>query len=54
VAHPVATVFCIIVTANHYWTDAAVGMVTLGAGYLIGCRIADFWDRRHAPPVPAT
>jgi len=51
VLHPVATVFCIVVTANHYWTDAAVGMAVLGLGYVIGCRIADFWDRRHHAPV---
>ena len=53
VMHPIATVFCIIVTANHYWTDAAVGMLTLGVGYLIGVRIAEFWDRRHAAVAPA-
>ena len=27
VLHPVATLFCIIVTANHYWLDAVGGLV---------------------------
>jgi len=54
VMHPIVTVFCIIVTANHYWMDAAVGMATLGLGYVIGSRIADFWERRHGAPAPVT
>ena len=53
VMYPIATVFCIIVTANHYWLDAAVGMATLGLGYVIGCQVADFWDRRHRAVAPA-
>jgi hypothetical protein len=32
VAHPVATVFCIVVTGNHYLLDAVGGWATLGAG----------------------
>lgn len=45
--YPIATLFCIIVTANHFWIDAAVGILVLGAGYLIGSRIAEFWKRRE-------
>ena len=46
VLYPAMTFFCIIVTANHFWLDAAVGLVVLGVSYLIGSRIADFWTRR--------
>jgi hypothetical protein len=45
--HPVATVFCIIVTGNHYWLDAAVGLLTLAIGYLLARRVTDWWDARH-------
>jgi hypothetical protein len=47
-AHPVATVFCIIVTANHYWLDAVGGLVILGAGFLCGRALSQWWDRRAA------
>jgi hypothetical protein len=36
--YPVITLFCIIVTANHYWADALGGAFVLGLGYLIGGR----------------
>jgi hypothetical protein len=41
-AYPVATLFAIVVTANHFWLDAAGGVVVLGLGYLLGAA----WDRR--------
>ena len=44
--HPVATVFCIVVTANHYWLDALFGLVALGIGYLLAVRITAYWDNR--------
>ena len=50
--YPVATVFCILVTGNHYWLDAVGGLVVLGGGYLIGSAIAraiEGWNRRRAP-----
>ena len=34
-AYPVATLFAVVVTANHYWLDAAAGVVLLAAGYLV-------------------
>jgi hypothetical protein len=40
-AYPVATVFAIIVTANHFWLDAAGGAIVLATGYLLG----SLWDR---------
>jgi hypothetical protein len=33
-AYPVLTFFAIVVTANHYWLDAAGGALVLGCGYL--------------------
>ena len=33
VAYPVATLFAIIVTANHFWLDAAGGAAVLAVGY---------------------
>lgn len=38
-SYPFVTLFCIMVTANHYWADALGGAVALGAGYLIGGRL---------------
>jgi hypothetical protein len=35
VLYPVATLFAIMVTANHYWIDAAGGALTLTAGFLL-------------------
>jgi hypothetical protein len=46
--YPVATGFCIIVTANHYWIDAVFGVFALGLGYVIGSAVTMFWDRRTA------
>ena len=36
--YPAATTFAIVVTANHFWLDAAGGALVLGAGALAG-----FW-----------
>jgi hypothetical protein len=49
--YPAATFFCIIVTANHFWVDAAVGILVLGAGYLLGGQLTEFWKRREAASV---
>jgi hypothetical protein len=46
VAYPIATLFCIIVTANHYWLDGIGGLVTLGAGYLVA-RGIERWSRQR-------
>ncbi len=48
VVYPIATLFCIIVTANHYWLDGVGGLVTLFFGYLIGKRLAQFSATRGA------
>jgi hypothetical protein len=44
VLYPLATLFAIIVTGNHYWIDAAGGAVILGVGYALGT----LWARRGA------
>ena len=53
VMHPFATFFCIVVTANHYWLDALMGVATLGVAYLIATRLTDWWEARH-PHAPST
>ncbi len=48
--YPAATVFCIMVTANHYWVDAAGGLVVFGVGYGLGswlaARLGEWRERR--------
>lgn len=34
--YPAATLFCIVVTGNHYWLDGIGGLVVLGTGFLMG------------------
>jgi membrane-associated phospholipid phosphatase len=43
--YPVLTVFAIVVTANHYWLDAAGGAVILSLGSLAGY----LWANRIRP-----
>jgi hypothetical protein len=53
--HPAATLFCIIVTANHFWLDAVGGLAILGAGYLAGRALTGYWERRQlATPTPTS
>ncbi|MCU1353215.1 MAG: hypothetical protein JWM05_2424 [Acidimicrobiales bacterium] len=37
--YPAGTLFCILVTANHYWIDAVGGVVALGVGAAIALAI---------------
>ena len=53
--YPWATLFCIIVTANHYWIDGIGGLITLGAGFLLARRITDWtiaWSNRSDTATP--
>lgn len=43
VAYPALTLFAIVVTANHYWLDAAGGAIVVGAALLI----QKLWTRRQ-------
>jgi hypothetical protein len=49
IAHPVLTLLAIVLTANHYWTDAAVGLVLVPIG-IIGDRYLPHWQRRVPRP----
>ena len=54
IAYPALTLFAIVVTANHFWLDAAGGAVTLGAGFLLGSwftRVVAGRDARRRTPV---
>jgi len=46
--YPAATLFCIIVTANHFWMDGVGGLAAVSAGYLLGTRFDDWMKRRRA------
>jgi hypothetical protein len=46
--YPSATLFCILVTGNHYWIDAVGGLVTLALGAGIAVLIERFTDRWRA------
>ncbi len=47
IAHPIATLFCIVVTANHYWIDGLGGAAVFGAGYLIAIKVTPWLDQRR-------
>ena len=44
-AYPWLTLFAIVVTANHFWIDAAGGLVVLAAGFVVGTMITKVADR---------
>jgi hypothetical protein len=46
-SYPVATLFAVIVTGNHFWLDAAGGLVALGAGSLLAGVLVRVWVRLH-------
>jgi hypothetical protein len=48
VAYPVATLFAIIVTANHFWLDAAGGALVLGVGYAVASVLTSLARSRAA------
>lgn len=50
-AYPAATVFCIVVTGNHYFVDAAGGAVTLLAGYGVARMMASARVPRRLRPA---
>jgi hypothetical protein len=47
--YPFFTLFAIVVTANHYFLDAAGGLVVFLLGVVIGRTIADLWQYRSHP-----
>jgi hypothetical protein len=53
VLHPVMTLLAIVLTANHYWTDAAVGLILVPIG-ILGDRYLPHYHRHHKLPRPDT
>jgi len=51
--YPAATFFCIVITANHFWLDAAMGLATLGIAYLLARGVTEWWDRRRPADADA-
>jgi cytochrome bd-type quinol oxidase subunit 2 len=56
--YPLATLFCIIVTANHYWLDGLGGLLCFAVGTLAGWGLHRWnqsrLDRRHLASLGAT
>jgi cytochrome bd-type quinol oxidase subunit 2 len=56
--YPLATLFCIIVTANHYWLDGVGGLFCFAVGTLAGWGLHRWnqsrLDRRHLASLGAT
>ncbi len=48
-AYPLFTLFCIIVTANHYWIDGVGGLACLGVGYVVSRWLTGAYERRYHP-----
>jgi hypothetical protein len=51
--YPFATLFVIVITANHFWLDAVGGLIALAAGIIAGhisIRISDDLRARYAKP----
>lgn len=47
VAYPLATLFDIMVTANHYWIDGLGGLACLGVGFLLAHIGTRWWEHRQ-------
>ena len=48
IAHPIVTLFCIMVTANHYWIDGLGGAACLALGYVVARAATTWWTARRA------
>ena len=52
--YPLATLFCIIVTGNHYWIDGVGGLLAFALGTLVGWGLHRWnqnrLDRKHCSP----
>jgi len=44
--YPAITLFCIVVTANHFWLDGIGGLVVFGVGFAIGTTLHKWNNRR--------
>lgn len=54
--YPLATLFCIVVTGNHFWLDGIGGLLAFGLGSLIGWGVhrwnQDRLDRKFLASIP--
>ncbi|MGH9157168.1 MAG: phosphatase PAP2 family protein [Acidimicrobiales bacterium] len=50
-AYPLMTVFAVVVTANHYWLDAAGGLLALGVGFVVARTMTRSQAARGRLPV---
>ena len=48
IAHPVLTLGAIVLTANHYWTDAFIGLLLVPIG-IVADRVMPRWNRNRLP-----
>jgi len=46
--YPAATIFCIVVTGNHYFADAIAGLALLGVSYFLARFVTQVVDDRSA------
>jgi membrane-associated phospholipid phosphatase len=44
--YPAVTLFCIVVTGNHFWLDGVGGLIVLGLGFVIGQQMHS-WNQRR-------
>jgi membrane-associated phospholipid phosphatase len=44
--YPALTLFCIVVTGNHFWLDGVGGIIALAGGFVIGALLHRF-NQRH-------
>jgi hypothetical protein len=49
--YPAATLFAIVVTANHFWLDAVGGAIVLGVGWFLASHLIGWNDRRLGAQV---
>jgi hypothetical protein len=52
VLYPLATLFCIVVTANHFWLDGGGGVAVLAVGVLVAEQISRWSRHRHPGRLP--
>jgi PAP2 superfamily len=52
--YPAATVYCIVITGNHYFADAAGGLLVLGVAYLLTIAGYHLWHQRFGPSDPVS
>jgi hypothetical protein len=52
VLYPLATLFCIVVTANHFWLDGVGGVAVLAVGVLVAEQLSRWSRRRHPDRLP--